>query len=133
MAPSGPRLLFRSLRARAKSECQRLLRAENRVCGRAHERVERRVGLEGLRESHDAREVDHLDLLLYEDVGFLPHDHLTPLVHHLCAHLDRVTLHLGRLHVASLSTQIVAFETSSEGTFLSVSHDSRELGAWPRT
>jgi len=107
------------LRVRVHSECQQLLRAENRVCGRAPERVERQVGLEGLRESHDAREVDHLHVSMAVDS--LAHDHLTPLVHHLCAHLLRVTLHLGLLHVASLFSQIVAFETASAGTFLSVS------------
>ena len=50
LAPSGPMLLPQRLRARAKSECQRLLTVEKRACGGALERGEGRVGLERLRD-----------------------------------------------------------------------------------
>ena len=58
LAPSGPSSLPKSLRARAKSECQQLLTAEKRACGGARERVESRVHLESFRDVLGALRTD---------------------------------------------------------------------------
>ena len=62
LAPFGPILLTHRLRVRADFDCQRLLTAENRVCGGAPELLERRVRLEGLREVLGALRTDVVDL-----------------------------------------------------------------------
>ena len=55
-------LLSQSLRARVKSECQRLLTVGNRACGGALELLERRVRLEGLREVLGALRTEVVEL-----------------------------------------------------------------------
>ena len=47
-APSTFNWLAPKLQTRTEAECQRLLTVGNRACGGVHERLERRVRLEGL-------------------------------------------------------------------------------------
>ena len=117
--------MSKRLQTRAESVCQRLLTAENRVCGGAPERVERRVGLEGLREVLGALRTELVGCEPASEGEFRVSAAIDSGIRACGGSLERgdrrVCLEEVGHDLCTLHPELVAPETASEGRIPSVS------------